>query len=209
MAWAYSIEGLPGPAKAVLAYLAFRDGETCNPSIRTISKDTGYTRNAVKAAIKLLIQECLIETQARYANNARLSDVYALDYMHMRTGRAGQEPSTHVEGVGQEMTQGGSAGDPGVGQETATEHEEEHEEERDTSDTEVSDTSSTSGLRLVDTSDRAFRRDGVGPGEEGPRPFLGVAADVSGHGEALVQDEMLPDPWASVAVGETRKSWGF
>lgn len=195
LAWAYSAD-VPGPAKAVLVYLAFRDGESCNPSVRTISKDTGYSRNTVKAAIKLLVDACLIETQERYSNNRRLSDLYVLDYMHMRTGSA----RTHMAGVGQELTQGGSGADPGVGQEMATEHEEEHESERG-SDTEVSDQSVSvrTSLRVVDTSDRAFRRDGEIPGKGEAKASPGGPGDQA--------DDRLPDPWGDMP--DTMKAWGY
>lgn len=90
--------GIPGPAKAVLGCLAFHAGGVdleAWPSLKTIAEETGFAETAVRAAIRSLTAQGLIEQTepggGRHPNRYRL---HLRDPLVKRTPRE-TNPSPH------------------------------------------------------------------------------------------------------------------
>lgn len=73
--WALSLEGLGGKEKLVLIYLAdYRNDEKgyAWPSVKTISKKTGYSVSSVKRALKSLCEQGhVVPRQQHHAADGR------------------------------------------------------------------------------------------------------------------------------------------
>lgn len=101
-------QNLPARDKIVLLMLANRvnsDTGRCTPRIKLLASDCGMSESSCKAALKRLADLGLIEIKSRYEEGVQKPNQYYLN----------------LDGVGRDLTHGGSDTDPGVGQDLATE----------------------------------------------------------------------------------------
>lgn len=120
MAWAVK-QVLPAREKLVLLMAANYADEygKCWPSNGRLMQDTGLTKNTITAAFKELEARGLLQIQHRSIEGVSLSNMYHLNLQGVVSESDQGEGSGNdrggsksVQGVGQEMTGGGSGNDP-------------------------------------------------------------------------------------------------
>lgn len=79
MTWAVKAK-LPTGEKIVLLMMAnYADADgKCWPSLTTLSRDTGLSKSTVQRAIKSLVKQGLVKTEARTYRGRTISNVYKL-----------------------------------------------------------------------------------------------------------------------------------
>ena len=103
MAWAIKKKTGSAAAKAVLMHLAnCTNHQTgiCRPRIKVIAEECEISESTTKTCLKRLEEIGLITVIPRFKEGVQLANDYLLN----------------LDGVGQNLTQGGSKSDPGVGQ---------------------------------------------------------------------------------------------
>lgn len=112
MAWAVK-QVLPSREKLVLLMAANYADEygKCWPSNGRLMADTGMTKNTITAAFRELEARGLLRIEHRSVEGVSLSNMY---HLKLSAGGSGNDRggSNSGEGVGQEMTGGGSGNDP-------------------------------------------------------------------------------------------------